>query len=215
MSGGLRRRTLLGGLVSGLFATAGCLGVVAGDQPLSFESDPAAVGDGALSKTGYELADQQSPGLSRKVSVAGQTREVTVTNHVALYEKSIDLGPLGRQKAAAFTLITTPRIEVAGRAFNPVGELSTERLLREFGSRLGGLTVDRKVGADSVSTLGVSVTVEEYAGTATVQGQAMEVSVHVTRFEHAGDYVIAVGAYPRRLDGEAENVLALVSGIEH
>ena len=211
----LRRRALLGGLASGLLATAGCLGVVSGDQPLAFESDPAAVGDGALSETGYELADRRSPALSREVSVAGQTREVTVTNHVALYEKSIDFGPLGRQKAAGFALITTPQIEVAGRAFNPVGEMSTERLLREFGSRFGGLTIDGKVGTESVSTLGASVTVEEYAGTATVQGREMEVSVHVSRFEHAEDYVIAAGTYPRRLDGEAENVLALVSGIEH
>ena len=215
MSGGLRRRTLLGGLVSGLLTTGGCLGVVSGDQPLSFESDSADVGGDALSETGYELADRRSPALTREVTVAGQTREVTVTNHVAVYEKSIDLGPLGRQKAAGFTLVTTPQIEVAGRSFNPVGKLSTERLLREFGSRFGGLTVDQKVGADSVSTLGASVTVEEYAGTATVQGREMEVSVHVTRFEHADDYVIAVGAYPRRLDGEAENVLALISGIEH
>ena len=211
----LRRRTLLGGLASGLLATGGCLGVVSGDQPLSFESEPADVGDGVLSKTGYEFADRRSPALSREVSVAGQTREVTVTNHVALYEKSIDLGPLGRQKAAGFALVTTPQIEVAGRAFNPVGDLSTERLLREFGSHFGGLTVDRRVGTDSVSALGASVTVDEYVGTAPVQGQQIEVSVHVTRFEHAEDYVIGVGAYPRRLDEEAENVLALVAGVEH
>ena len=213
--GGLGRRAFLGGLASGLLATGGCLGVVAGDQPLAFASDPAVVGDDALSETGYELAARQSPALSREVTVAGQTREVTVTNHAAVYERSIDLGPLGRRKAAGFALVTTPRIEVAGRAFNPVGELSTERLLREFGSRLGGLTVGERAGADSVTALGAGVTVEKYVGTATVEGREMEVSVHAARFEHGGDYVIAAGAYPRHLDGEAENVLALVTGIEH
>lgn len=149
----LTRRAALGGLASGLLATGGCLGVVTGDRPLAFESAPASVGDDGLSETGYELEDRQSPAVSREVSVAGQTREVTVTNHVARYEKAIDLGPLGRQKAAVFALVTTPQVQVAGRAFNPVGEMSTQRILEEFQSRFEGLTVDRKVGSRSVSTL--------------------------------------------------------------
>ncbi len=211
----LRRRTLLAGVASGLLATSGCLGLVSGDEPLAFESAPASVAESALSETGYERTDAKSPSISREVTIAGQTREVTVTNHVALYEKSVDLGPAGTRKAAAFALVTTPQVRVAGQSFNPVGEFSTERLVREFGSRFGGPTVDRKVNSRSVSALGTTVTVEEFVGTTTVQGQEVDVSMHVSRFEHAEDYVIAVGVHPRKLDGEAENVRTLLSNVEH
>lgn len=209
------RRTVLGGLAAGLLATGGCLDVVTGDEPLAFESTPASVSDDALSETGYELAERLSPAVSREVSAAGQTREVTVTNHVARYEKAIDIGPHGRQRAAVFALVTTPQAEVAGRAFNPVGKMSTRQLLEEFGSRFEGLAVDGRVGSRSESTLGTSATVEEYAGSATIQGREVDVSLYATRFEHGDDYVLALAVHPRELSGEAENVHTLVSHIQH
>ncbi|RDI71932.1 DUF6517 family protein [Halopelagius longus] len=212
---GITRRTVLGGVAAGLAATSGCLGFATGSQPLAFEADHASVGDETLSETGYERAEKRSPSVSREFTVAGQTREVEVTNHLTLYEKAVDLGPLGSQKVALFALFTTPKIEIADRTFNPIDELSTQQLLERFLSRYEGLSVDGKVESATVRTLDTDVTVEKYEGAVTVQGQNVDVYLHVTRFEHGDDFVVGLGSYPQRLDGEAENVRSLIAGIEH
>lgn len=211
----ITRRTVLGGVVTGLAATSGCLGVVTGSESLAFEADPASVRDETLSETGYERAESRSPTMSREFTVAGQTREVEVTNHLSLYEKAADLGPLGRQKVALFALFTTPKIEVADRTFNPVGELSTKDLLEQFQSRYEGLSVGDEVGRTTVRTLGTDVTVEKYEGSTTIQGQQVDIYLHVARFEHGEDFVVGLGSYPKRLDGEEENVRSLVASIRH
>lgn len=211
----ITRRTVLGGVVAGLTATSGCLGVVTGSTSLTFEADPAHVREETLSETGYERAEERSPTVSREFTVAGQTREVEVTNHLSLYEKAADLGPLGRQKVALFALFTTPKIEIADRTFNPVGELSTEELLEQFQSRYEGLTIGDKVGSETVRTLGTDVTVEKYEGSTTIQGQRIDIYLHVARFEHGDDFVVGLGSYPKRLDGEEESVRSLIAGIQH
>lgn len=211
----ITRRTVLGGVVAGLAATGGCLGFATGSRPLAFESDPASVSDETLSETGYERAEKRSPSMSREFTVAGRTREVEVTNHLALYEKAADLGPLGSRKVALFALFTTPKIEIAGRTLNPIDDLSAKRLLEQFQSRYEGLSVDGNVGSATVRTLGTDVTVEEFEGSVTVRGQSVDVDLHVTRFEHGDDVVVGLGSYPRKLDGEAENVRSLIAGIRH
>lgn len=211
----ITRRTVLGGVVAGLASTGGCLGFVTGSRSLAFEADPARVRDETLSETGYDRAESRSPSVSREFTVAGQTREVEVTNHLSLHEKAVDLGPLGSQKVALFALFTTPKIEIADRTFNPVGELSTEELLDRFQSRYEGLSVDGKVGSATVRTLGTDVTVEKYEGSVRVRGQNVDVDVHLTRFEHGDDFVVGLGSYPKRLDGEEENVRSLIAGIRH
>lgn len=211
----ITRRTVLGGAVAGLAATSGCLGFVTGSQSLAFEADPAGVRDETLSETGYEEAETSSPSMSREFTVAGQTREVEVTNHLALYEKAADLGPLGSQKVALFALFTTPKVEIADRTLNPVDDLSTKQLLERFQSRYEGLSIGDSVGSETVQTLGTDVTVEKYEGSTTVQGQQVDIRLHVARFEHGDDFVVGVGSYPKRLDGEAENVRSLIGGIRH
>lgn len=59
------------------------------------------------------------------------------------------------------------------------------------------------------------MTVEEHAGSATMQGREVDISLYVTRFEHGEDYVLALAVHPRRLSGESENVHTLVSHIQH
>lgn len=209
------RRTVLGGLTAGLAATSGCIGFVTGDRSLAFESDPAHVSEDALSDTGYERAERRSPTLSREFTVAGQTREVEVTNHLDLYEKAVDLGAIGRQKVALFALFSSPQIEIAGQTFNPIDKLSTRELLEQFQSRYEGLSIDGKVGSETVETLGTEVTVEKLDGSVTMQGQQVDVYLHVTRFEHGDDFLVGLGSYPQQLSDEAENVRSLISGIEH
>lgn len=209
------RRTVIGGIAAGLAATGGCLGVITGREPLTFAADPARVSERTLEETGYELVRQRSPTVTREFTVGGRTRSVEVTNQLALYEKAVDIGPAGSQKAGLFGLFTTPQIEMGGRAFNPIKELSMRDLLERFESRYEGVGVGQKVGSASVSTLGTSVTVEKYAGTATIQGMEIDIYLHVTRFKHDEDFVVAIGGYPQRVSDEGGTIHSLIANITH
>ncbi len=211
----LSRRTLLGGLTVGLASTSGCLGFATGDDSLTFEADPARVSEQVLSETKYEETERRSPTIAREFTVAGQSREVEITNHLGVYEKAVELEDVGSQTVALFALFTTPRIEIAGESFNPVGEVSVQDLLEQFQSRYDGVDVGEKVDSSTVQTLGTEATVEKYTGSVTMQGEEIDAYLQVTRFEHDGDYVVGVGSYPQQLQSEGEQVRSLIAGIEH
>ncbi|AKH96899.1 hypothetical protein HLASF_0393 [Halanaeroarchaeum sulfurireducens] len=206
---------MLGGVATGLASTAGCLGVLTGDEPLEYESDPATVPSAVLDSTGYELANEEAPTVSREFTVAGQTREVKVTNHVVSYEKAVDMGPLGSLRAAMFSAFTTPQIQIAGKTLSPIGEMSNRDLLRTIASRYEGLSVGEKVGSQSVSTLDQTVTVERYEGTITVQDQEVPIYLLFSRFQHGDDYVVPVGGYPQQRTAEESNIYTLIERLEH
>ncbi|MFW5937554.1 MAG: DUF6517 family protein [Halanaeroarchaeum sp.] len=211
----LTRRAMLGGVAAGLTATAGCLDVITGEEPLEFSSEPATVPESTLDSTGYELVDEESPTVSQEFSAAGQTREVEVTNQVATYEKAVDLGPLGSVRAAMFAVFTTPQIEIAGRTFNPIGEMSNRELLQEMASRYDGLTIGDEVGSTEVQTLGKTATVTRYEATATVDGQEVPIYLLLSRLQHGEDFVVTVGGYPRQLTEEESNMYTLIENVEH
>ena len=207
---------MLAGLAgAGVTATSGCLSAVTGDGPLTFESSAAHVDEATSSDTGYELAEEKAPTIKRSFSVAGQSREVEVTNHLSVYEKAIDLGPLGSHKAGLFAVFTTPQIEVAGQTFNPIKDMSNRELLSQFQSRYENLSIKGQVGSTTVQSLGTQTTVEKYDATATLQGTQIPIYIHVTRVKHDGDFVLAIGAYPQRLSGEESTILRLVKNIVH
>ncbi|MFB6070989.1 MAG: DUF6517 family protein [Halanaeroarchaeum sp.] len=215
-SQGLNRRSFLGAVAAGgLAATSGCIGFLTGEKPLTFTASAAKVPADVQSQTGYEEAAQRSPTVSRTFTVAGQDREVEVTNRVAVYEKTIDLGPLGTHKAGVFALLSTPQIEIAGQTFNPVEDMSTRELLAQFQSRYEGLSIDGQVGSTEVATLGTTATIEKYEGTATIGGREIPIYVHVGRIEHGGDFVLPIGVYPQRLPNGEEQILTLVGAIQH
>jgi hypothetical protein len=116
---------------------------------------------------------------------------------------------------ALFGLFATPQIEIADQTFNPIDELSTEELLSQFQSQYEGLTVDEKVGETTVRTLGTDATVQQYDGSVSMEGRQIDVRLHVARFEHDGDFVVAVESYPQRLNGEGKTVRSLIAGVEH
>jgi len=114
-----RRRGALAGL-------AGCTALdVATGEPAEFTAGTATVADAALDESGYELNEVTENTQTREFDVAGSTREVRVTSTIAEYDKAVEL--FGeRYQAAVFAVLTTPRVEVLGQAFNPVGELDDE-----------------------------------------------------------------------------------------
>lgn len=208
----MQRRTLTAVALAALVALAGC-GALTGD--LSFSASPATVGDAALDDTGYEEANVSEQTVTREFSAAGQSRNVTVTNHVAMYERSVDVPVVGSQRAAVFGAFASPEVSVLGQSFNPVEDYSDRELVALAQQQYSGLTVGDEVGTRSVSTLGDSANVTKFDGEAAIAGSTVDVYVHVTKVKHDGDFVVAVAVYPQALDGEQETVDDLLAGLEH
>ena len=197
-----------------LTVTAGC-GFITGQSALEFGASPATADDDALSETSYDEVAVDNSTVTRNFSAAGQTRQVEVTNQQAKYERAVDLGPLGSQRAAVFVTFTSPEVSAVGQTFNPISDMSTEEGLAQFESQYEGLSVGDRVENRSVQSLGSQRTLQQFEGTAALSGSEVDVYVHAAKFEHEDDYVVAVGIYPQRLDGEAENVVALTEGLDH
>lgn len=204
----------MGLLVSALLVTSGCIGFLSGQEALSFEAEVATVAGGALAETGYEETNRSELAVAETFEVAGQTREVRVTNQVVQYERSVGVGGV-EQRAALFVVVSSPRVEVLGRTFNPIGDMSNRELLGRMQSSYSTVRVGEPQGSETVSALGTRATVDRFAGTARVAGTEIDLFVHVTRIEHDGDFVVAVGAYPQALPDEGDRVLTLVRNLRH
>jgi len=150
-----------------------------------------------------------------RVRAGGESRSVEVTNQLSRYERRVDLGPLGSQRAAAFTVLASPEVEVLGEAFNPIADLSEREILDRFDSEYEGLSVGDMVDSRAVEVLGRETTVEKYEGTAELAGTPVDVFVHVTKLQDEGDFIVVVAVYPRQLPGEESNVFTLLSGLRH
>jgi hypothetical protein len=209
------RRTLATLSIVALLLTAGCVGFLTGAEALSFEADPVEVADDARSEAGYETVQVESMQTNRSFTVAGETRNVSVTNHVAAYQRTVELGPLETEPFARVTVLATPQVEVAGRTLNPVGELSDRELATRLQSQYDSIDDVRFAGNHTVEILGESRTVSRFDATTTVAGTEVDLELHVTKFRHGEDFVVAIGIYPARLDGEADRVETMLRGIEH
>lgn len=209
------RRILATLLLAGLLVTSGCTQLV-GSGPAEYTAERAVVAESTAESNDYQLNNTRAVELNRTLSLAGQEKEVVVTNEVATYEKSLDLGVLGSQKLGVVAVFASPQVEVAGQAMNPIGDWSNQRLVREVGSRYDAISNVQPTGASqNVTVLGTDTEVATFEGTTSVQGQQVDVTIHVTKFAHEGDYVAVVGAYPSQLDGEGSAVLDMIRAVEH
>ena len=209
------RKGILTLLVGLLVVSSGCVGLLTGET-VEFESSPASVSDSALEETGYEqsIADEQT--IERTVDVAGQERTIRVTNHVRQYQRGIDLGPVGEVNAGSFIVFSTPSASVAGQTLNPAASWSNERLVEEVASRNDQISDVEFQRNRSVDALGESREVAVFSGTTTIEGQEVDVLIHLASFEHEGDVVVAVAVYPERIDDrESPRVDTLLGGLSH
>lgn len=197
-----------------LASTAGC-SFVLGQGPLEFNASPVAVQESSAHDAGYRLTNKSAVGFSTNVSRYGVTRRVEVTNHVAVYERSISLGPAGEHPAAVFTVFSSPQASVFGQSFNPIGQMDSRALLERVLQGQSGVTVSESAGTAQTTVLGESTTVHTFTGTSRVAGQEVDTTFHVTTVEHDGDYVVAVSAYPTRVDGERDRAFRMFQGVTH
>lgn len=210
----MHRRTAVAVALAVLIATSGCLGIISGDD-LEVSASEATVSDAALQESGYEEQSVESSEVTREFSAAGQSRNVTVTNHVAMYERTVDVPVIGEQRAAVFGAFASPEVSVLGQSFNPIDDYSDRELAELAQQQYDGLSIGDAVGTRSMTVLNESTDVTKFEGTADLGGQSVDVYVHVTKVKHDGDFVVAVAIHPQQLDGEQERVDTLLTGLEH
>lgn len=202
-------------LVAVLMTTAGC-GFLLGSESLAFAASPATVSSQALESTGYEEVSVDANTVTRNFSAAGQSRTAEVTNQLAQYERQIDLGPLGSQRAGVFVAFTSPEVSVLGQSFNPIAGMGTEELLTRFETQYEGMTVGSQVDSRSLTALGAERTVDRYEGTASIGGQQVDVYIEITDvFNHGDDHVVAIAIYPQQSTDGPQRVETLLAGLEH
>lgn len=213
----MNRRQFIGGVgVAVSIGSAGCLGVITGEEPAEFEASPPGVESAALDETGYESAGVEEIVVEREVEAAGQSREVVVTNYQAQYEKTIDMGPLGEQRGAVFTALTSPQVNVLGREFNPIAEMSTQELVEMVQEQYEGLENIEKQEDNEVQIQGESTTQSTFTAEAAFSGSTVDIFLLVTEAVELGeDFVVTVGAYPQDGPDEEQNVRTLVEAVKH
>ncbi|MFC7098370.1 DUF6517 family protein [Halobaculum marinum] len=197
-------------------ATSGCLGVISGEEPVTLSASPATVPETALAETGYAEYRVEPLEVTREFTVAGETREVVVTNHLAQYDKSATV--FGeRLRGAVFAALSTPAVELGDRTFNPVGDLRSRELAERLLARYDGFGDLRAAGEETVTVLGTETTVGLFTADATIaDGIEVQVTLHVAEAVRAGpDFVVAIGGYPSVLTGQEADVRTMMQSLVH
>lgn len=197
-----------------LLATSGCLGVVTGGET-TFEASPSTVPDATLSETDYERTTNETRTVEENVTMLGQDRTIRVVNHVSEYHKTVSIPFLGDVDLARFAVVTTPDAQVAGQSLNPLAQLSARQIVGEFSGEAAGVENLSHLSNRTVQVLGEDRTVEKFEGTVERNDRTVEVFVHVAAFEHEGDHLLAIAAYPQTLSDEQENVDELLRSVDH
>lgn len=211
-----RRRLLAGGATTAALGLAGCLDVITGKSAAKFEADAAVVAEAALDETGYEEHRRYENTVTRTFEAAGQSRDVKVTNRFAEYDRSVGVG--GQQvRGAMFNAMSTPKVEVLGRSFNPVADMSTDDFAKMIEERYDNVRNLSREGSRTVTMLGTDAEVARYVGKATLVdgGADVNVVVHVTEpVASEDDFVVCVGVHPQLVD-DTDAVNQLIEGLEH
>jgi hypothetical protein len=212
-----RRQTAATVVVALLVLSAGCTELVFNERA-EYTASEAGVSDDGLEETGYQHADTQEQTIEESFEVGGVSRTVVATNWVATYEKSMELQGQ-QQEAARFAVVSTPAIEILGKSFNPVESMSHEELLSQFQDQLSGeyegLDDIEYVESRDEVILGEEAEVSTFKTTAQMEGEDVELYIHVTTVSHEGDLIVAVGAHPAAFGQERTNTYTLMQAIEH
>lgn len=210
-----RRRAVAAVALIGLLVSSGCIGFLTGSESLAFESEPIQIFDSAREEAGYEEERRTTQVINRTFSVAGEERDVEVTNHLSEYSRSADLVVTEQQVARAIVL-STPEVRIAGKGpFNPVNKFSNRELVLRLTDKYESINNVRSEENRTLTILEEETTVSKFRADATLEGgQEIEVFIHVTKVQHEGDFVIGVAVHPTQLN-EQERVDTLFESIDH
>ncbi|UPV73840.1 DUF6517 family protein [Halorussus limi] len=210
----MTRRAVAGVSLAVLLVLGGCTGFLSG--PVTFSATEATVSDAALEDTGYQHNSTEKMEVSRTFSAAGQSKEVGVTNWISEYHQRVGLPGVGQQKVAVFATFTSPKVEILGKSFNPLEKYDDRQLAQQFTSQLDSVSGVRQVSSQNRTMLGKTTEVSKFeASVTTATGIEFDAYLHVTKVEHQGDFVVAVGVYPQKLPGQEQKVYRLIRGVQH
>lgn len=197
-----------------LVSLAGCSAL---SGPLEFSASQATIADTAVEESGYTEVAVEQDLIEREITRAGVTKQVRVENWRAMYERQVDLGPLGEKRAAVVSVFSTPQVEIAGQGpFNPVADYSNAELVGLVQQQYKGMSDVQQVSERQVSTLGTTTTVSKFSAKATLEGgSSIDVYLHVTKVQHGDDIVIAIAVHPQDLPNEQQRIDALLQNIQH
>lgn len=207
------RRTLLAGVGTGALASlSGCLSAIGMAE---HTASPAGVPQSTREETGYEQVGVDELKIEQSVGVGPLSETVVATNYQTNYEKAVELAPLGRQRAAVFTVLTTPKISLLGRDFNPVEEMDAAELVDLIADNYDGIGDVSPDGNNEITILEQSTTRSRFTAAAQFDGTDVDVDLHVTEAVDAGDdLAVTVGVYPQELrQREEANVVSLMEHV--
>lgn len=212
----MTRRAVAALLLAGLMLTSGCIGFLTGGEALYFDSQSVSETDAAKRDTGYTLQRQGATNLTRTFTVAGQERNVTVTNHYAEYARTADAPLFGDTKVSRFSVFATPQVEIAGQGpFNPVSRMSNRELVGRLQQQYSSIEDVSFVSNRTVTMLGQETTVSKYDATATMEGgTTVDVHIHITKVQTEGDFVVAAAVHPTKVD-EQQEIDRMLEGVQH
>ena len=125
----------------------------------------------------------------------------------------LDSGEVGEH---TFVALSTPGIEVAGRSLNPLEGLAADELLEELLDQSDQNVEDvSHEESFTLEILGEDRDVERFTGHAGANGETAPVTLTVTSFGHADDFVVLLGAHLEAFEAEAEHVETLMASVEH
>ncbi|SFB75952.1 hypothetical protein SAMN05444422_101796 [Halobiforma haloterrestris] len=209
----MQRRTLIKGAGIGcLAALSGCLAAIGMDE---HASSPAGVAADTRAETGYERTGVERLVVEEEVGPDAVSETVTVHNYLTELEKAVEVGPLVDQRAAVFTVLSTPQISLAGRQFNPVEEMSAAELVDLLESNYDDISDITFESEESVTVLGQSTTASRFTADAEFEGTDLEVDLHITEAVRTDDdLIVTIGVYPRELRSrEEEHVRTLAENV--
>jgi hypothetical protein len=198
-----------------LLTVAGCTQLLL-EQETSYVAEEANVTNASAVGFTHNTSDWQN--VSRSVEAADQEREVTVSNRETSYlNRSADGTP-----GAAFIVLSSPQVQLAGQELSPVAEWSQRDILNEFSGQFdqyGNLTEIEERETREVTVVGKEADLRVFNATMqTGEEENDDVVVTVAKVEDEGDYVIVIGirgmneAKPGATDGAIE---AMVRKVEH
>lgn len=212
-----RRSFVAGGAVGALALTSGCLDFITGSEPLTFDARRAAPSDAAVNETGYAERDRSEENIEETIDV-GVERDIRATVHSTIYTKDVEIQGR-RMEAAAFGVVSMPGMEVLGKSFNPLDDMSNREILEEVRPELersvGELRDVRHEEERSLPILGESRTVDVFDAETTLEGREIELRILLVAVDHEDDTIVLLGGYPRMLPDEGANVEVLMESIEH
>lgn len=212
-----RRSLLATGATGALAATAGCLDVVFGGEPLEFDADRVAPTDAALADTDYEVHETDQRSVERTISV-GVDRQIRGSFWSSTYTKRREHeGEL--RDASLFAAISLPGMKAVGRSLNPLDGMSSKELLEEILERVGGTygSIEDVTHEDSFSLeiLEAGREVDVFVGETEFAGERVEIDVTIASFDHEDDLIVLVGSHPGLLAEESANLELLMESVEH